>query len=497
MIEVDTGTSPWPVPATVPTAPSRCRVERRWISPGGASPTWAGEITGTGNGSVELNSGQIIASPSLALDFPAGMFQWTGGTFNGLVLNNNALAISGAGGVLLSGTISNSGVVHHLGAGNFGLSSAAGSHFENLAAGTYRLESAADIYISSCCSPATFDNFGAFIKTVSSSNSAISVTFNNLGGLVDVETGSLTMANSGSSSNGTFTIATGALLDITGGQSPNWAGRMNGVGGGSVLLQSGALSASPALTLNFACMDVSVGRRHHFRFGDQYQYALLSGTNNHLLTGQFNNLGLVRHTGGGQLGLSSSSAALFRNPAGGTYEIETDTAFYVSSCCSPATFENDGLLRKTGGSGVTTISTPFNNLGGTVEVDAGQLTLANSGSSVNGIFNVAAGAAVDLTGGAQPTWSGRLTGSGAGTLGFHSGVIFATGLILDCAPGLFQWTGGTFSGPLTNANGIDISGGTINGSFFNAGVARHLGSSVLGLNSSTGSLFPQPAGRDL
>ncbi len=456
---------------------------------GGASPTWAGEITGTGNGSVELNSGQIVASPSLTLDFPTNMFQWTGGTFNGLVLNNNALAISGAGGVLLSGTISNAGVVHHLGAGNFGLNSAPGSHFENLAAGTYRLESAADIYVSSCCSPVTFDNFGAFIKTVSSSNSVISVPFNNLGGLVDVEPGLLTLANSGSSSNGTFTVATGAMLDITGGQSPNWAGRMNGVGGGSVMLQSGTLTASPSLALNFVNGMFQWAGATVSGLVTNINTLSLSGTNNHLLTGHFYNSGLVRHTGGGQLGISSASAALFRNLPGGTYEFETDTAFYVSSCCSPATFENDGLLRKTGGASDTTISVLFNNLGGTVEVDAGQLTLANSGSSLNGAFLIAAGAGVDLTGGAQPTWSGRLTGFGAGTLGFNSGTIFASGLILDCAPGLFQWTGGTFSGPVTNANSMDISGGAVNGNFFNAGVVRQLGSSVLGLNSSPGALF--------
>ena len=51
-------------------------------------------------------------------------------------------------------------------------------------------------------------------------------------------------------------------------------------------------------------------------------------------------------------------------------------------------------------------------------MDAGCLDLANGGSSSNGTFIVAAGASVDLTGGSQPTWTGRLTGTGAGHIEF-------------------------------------------------------------------------------
>ena len=72
-------------------------------------------MTGTGNGAVEFNSGTIIASPGLTLDFPEGMFQWSGGTFQGAVVNSNSLAISGTNDVLLTGTITNSGLVRHSG----------------------------------------------------------------------------------------------------------------------------------------------------------------------------------------------------------------------------------------------------------------------------------------------------------------------------------------------------------------------------------------------
>jgi len=49
-------------------------------------------------------------------------------------------------------------------------------------------------------------------------------------------------------------------------------------------------------------------------------------------------------------------------------------------------------------------------------VDSGTLSLGTSGISVGGTFIVASGAVLDLTGGKGPTWSGLVTGSGAGTV---------------------------------------------------------------------------------
>jgi len=60
------------------------------------------------------------------------------------------------------------------------------------------------------------------------------------------------------------------------------------------------------------------------------------------------------------------------------------------------------------------ISVWFNSVGGRVDVQSGRLILDNNGMSSNGVFTVATGASVDLTGGSSPTWSGRLTGSAPG-----------------------------------------------------------------------------------
>ncbi|MGA2656274.1 MAG: LamG-like jellyroll fold domain-containing protein [Verrucomicrobiota bacterium] len=456
---------------------------------GGSTPTWSGQMNGTGAGTVLLASGTLAASPGASLNFIDGLFQWAGGTLQGPVTNLNVVSISGTNTSYLSDQFFNLALVRHAGAGSLYFNAGPGAYFDNPAGATYLFESDAGIHGYGCCLPTVFANSGLVRKSGGTNDSSISVTFNNLGGSIQVDTGTLTLANNGSNLNGTVTVAGGAALDLTGGASPTWAGKITGAGGGSVQFNSGQINASPSLTLDFppGMFQWSGGT---FNGGVLNSNAVAtSGTNDVFLSGAFSNAGLFRHTGSGRLVFYASPGALFRNLPGATYEMDTDTAFYAYGCCSPTIFENDGVLRKIGGASNTVITAAFNNLGGAVEVDSGLLTLANNGTSTGGAFTVAAGASVDLTGGAQPTWSGRLTGAGAGVIEFNNGQIFASGLILDCAPGLFQWTGGIFNGPVTNANAIDISGGTLIGNFFNAGLVRHLGSAGLALNPGTGALL--------
>lgn len=458
---------------------------------GGESPTWAGAVTGSGAGRVELNSGQIVASPSLTLGCAPGLFQWTGGSFNGTVINTNVLTISGGGDVRAIGSFLNSGLLRHTGTGGLALSAQGpGTRFQNLADGTYQLDGSGRIFPSDCCGPVNFDNFGAFIKLGGPSNAVVSVAFNNLGGLVDVESGTLTLANNGTSSGGVFIAAANAALDITGGQSPTWSGLMNGQGAGAVLLASGTLNASPSLALNFTNGLFQWTGGSLIGVTTNLGTMMFSGPGSRRLLGQFLNANLIRHTGAGALALSETgSGTLFRNLVGATYQFETDSSIGPSDCCGLATFENDGLLRKSGGTNNTTISVAFNNAGGAIQVDVGGLTLANNGSSSNGTFTVAAGAEVDLTGGQQPIWSGRLAGTGAGQLQLNSGQLNAANMTLDCASGLFHWTGGSIAGTATNVNELDVTGGRIVGSFFNAGVIRQTGGALSLSQSGPGSQF--------
>ena len=50
--------------------------------------------------------------------------------------------------------------------------------------------------------PQYFYNYGTFRKSAGTNSAVSSVLFDNMGGTVDVESGTLTLANNGSSSNG-------------------------------------------------------------------------------------------------------------------------------------------------------------------------------------------------------------------------------------------------------------------------------------------------------
>ena len=96
------------------------------------------------------------------------------------------------------------------------------------------------------------------------------------------------------------------------------------------------------------------------------------------------------------------------------------------------------------------------------------------------VINVAMGATVDLTGGNSVTYSGTLTGSGAGTVQFSNGTLNAGlgGISFNFAGNLFQWTGGAFvtiEGNVTNLGTVNLggAGGKIRLRRRHAGQLRH------------------------
>jgi hypothetical protein len=103
--------------------------------------------------------------------------------------------------------------------------------------------------------------------------------------------------------------------------------------------------------------------------------------------------------------------------------------------------------------------------GGTVfNVGAGATVNVTSGTFTGGVtFNVGAGANVDLTSNGSLTYSGLLTGSGAGAVHFSGGGTINVGLgglTLNFAGSMFQWTGGILNtrfGNVTNLGTMNLS----------------------------------------
>jgi len=459
------------------------------LMPSGQSATFAGTFTGSGQGTVLLQRGTLVSGAGgLTFDLPEPLFQWTSGLLaaDNPLTNAGTLTVVGTEEVSLRGRFHNAGLLRHVSTGRLGLQQ--GARLVNLPSGTCHLETDAAIAQITCCELASFENYGNLRKAGGSSNCVISVLFNNQGGLVEVQTGTLTLANNGTSSNGTFQVAAGAVLDVTGGQQPTWAGLMQGSGAGTVRLGSGRLVASPGVTLDFE------GELFQWTGGTLAGWVtnrnvmVLSGTGDRVVNGGLENLGVVRHTGTGRLGLDSG--AEFRNLAGAIYDFQDDGQIYVAGCCVPPTFLNQGLVRKSGGTNQARINdVRFNNVGGAIQVEAGRLVLANDGSSTDATIEVAPGAVLDLTGGRLPSWAGRLVGRGGGRIELNNGVLGAVGLTVDCELGLFHWGGGTIRGTLTNAGVMALSGsgdGLLEGRFVNEGTFRQTGSGRLGLASGAG-----------
>ena len=274
------------------------------LVPGGNNANFAGTFTGSGGGSVLLNSGSLsVAGRGLTLDDACALCSSvTGGTLIGgnPLTNAGVLDVSTTNGVFLGNQLNNAGLLLHSGPGNLELNSGSAAQFENLAQGTYMLATDGGIIPDGCCSATVFDNYGLFEKSGGTGDSVISVSFNDPGGTVSVQSGTLTLASGGTMSNGTLSVVAGATLDVTGGSRPAWTGQISGTGGGTVLLASGTVAAAGA-SLNF------VNGLFQWAGGTlqgsvtNLNVVSISGPTTSFLNSQFYNFDLVRQTGTGNL----------------------------------------------------------------------------------------------------------------------------------------------------------------------------------------------------
>ena len=216
-----------------------------------------------------------------------------------------------------------------------------------------------------------------------------SVTTNWSGGAVPVSGDDTYITNSG-----TFTVtndagasfATLTLGGDSGTQSLNWA--------------SGSLNGSTIIGAN-GVMN-------------------LAGSASKNLQGPITNCGQVVWTSGSGTTWYwyGSSGARLENQPGGLLDVQLDGSLTVAS--GTPVINNAGTFRKSAGSGTLTMSSGFGfTNSGLVSVQSGTLTVAN-GFTSSGTFDVAGGAAVNLTGGTFNFNPGH-TFTGSGYYGVPSG----------------------------------------------------------------------------
>src|ERR1035437_8150527 len=202
------------------------------------------------------------------------------------------------------------------------------------------------------------------------------------------------------------------------------------------------------------------------------------------------------------------------NLAGGLVDIQSDVSITSSSFgVYGEAVVNQGTVRKSGGTGTSTIDSIFNNTG-TVDVQSGTVNLAGGGS-LGGGGSVAAGAQLNFTGGSFSGESFSATGPGlasfaggsanlsgnvslvnlrvtGGTVtinGTIASLILAGGTLAGTngiLSGLMTWTSGTMgSGSILTiaTNGVLVLAGsaqkTLYGTITNAGTIQITGSGAL------------------
>ncbi|WP_222595614.1 beta strand repeat-containing protein, partial [Microcystis aeruginosa] len=300
-----------------------------------------------------------------------------------------------------------------------------GATWNNTATGVFDIQGNNGFY-QWYSNQAKLNNAGTLKKTAGTGTTTISTQLNNTG-TVQVQTGTLNLTGGGSSS-GVLQVNSGANLNFGGGNHTLSDGQLTGSGiisvNGANLTVSGAIvSDVNNLTLSNGTLalngttgstvdnltqsggtlsgtgEVIVNNNYNWTSGTQ------SGTGKTTLKGTTNisttntksvdtrtieNQGTVTWTNGD---IYLYNGATWNNTATGVFDIQGNNGFY-QWYSNQAKLNNAGTLKKTAGTGTTTISTQLNNTG-TVQVQTGTLNLTGGGSS-SGNWNLSNGATLQL-----------------------------------------------------------------------------------------------------
>jgi YD repeat-containing protein len=430
------------------------------------------------SGPLELESGSFSAGAAFTLTSTDS--EWTGGVLQGHVINQGTITLSGGNDKALGWlTLDNAGTIVQTGAGNLTGGTYGGGQqftFNNLAGGVYDFQSDSS-FVMQYSGSGTLNNTGILRKSAGTGTSSIgwNVPFCNLGGTIDVQTGQLTLAGNGTSTGGTFTVAAGAVLNLTPGASGTYSGTYTGSGGGTVQLSGGTLTAGAGATVAFpAGMFQWTGGDLQGTLTNTGTLTLFGSGDKPLGDGAvLNNAGTIVQADSGNLVNEQGATATVNNQPGGVYVFQSDAGIFTRPYGS-LVFNNAGTLRKSAGAGTSTIvwANTFNNQAGTIDVQSGDLNVQAGGTSTGGTFNAAAGAVLDwTTNNTQQTWGGTYTGSGQGAVRLNT-TLNSSAATLNFPAGLLQWVGGSLQGTVTNAGTLTLSGSstvTLMGVLDNAG----------------------------
>jgi hypothetical protein len=365
---------------------------------GGTNAIIGNGVTLSGAGSVGLMAGAMSTGNNGAklTVSPTTTFVWSGqfkvpvgatldfnGTLNLIGASNEV--ISGGGTFKLDGTLTQQG------AGNLEIDGASTVTTLLIPSGSiYNIQADSGAVGSN----AMIVNQGLIEKTGGIGTSTIQTGLNSTAAIT-VNSGTLALAPSSSAINGgTFTVAAGAVLDLTGGASVNYGGTITGTGAGQIQLNGGVLkvgNATSGATFNFpnglfawngGTINTNLSKLN-IPAGGAVQ---VGGTNGQTLMGggSLNVAGTVTDSGAGALTLQGNTTLAIAS--GGTWDFQSNAGIKPGTLLNGSglvAVNKGGTLSKSAGTSSSTISTPISNLG-TVQVTEGTLNLSSTVDQVSG-----------------------------------------------------------------------------------------------------------------
>jgi RHS repeat-associated protein len=424
----------------------------------------AGTFTGSGGGAVRLANGALnVTLTNAALNFPAGLFQWSGGTIAGLsgstLTNNGTITISSPNNKDLSTVLlNNNGTIIVGGTGSW-----RGGTTTITNGGTIDFQSDASLSFGFATRP-VLNNTGTVKKSGGIGTTSITATVNNnAGGTIAAQSGILSI-DAGGASASSFTMTSGSSVQLTSdftfnaGASASGPGQLSLANGNLIVAApttvenlgwtAGGIAASAGLTVNGTLA--------------------MSGGSNHDMTGTVTSNGTATLGGTGYLRLGNG--ATFQN--NGSFTFLSDALVQYGFGSSGNAFNNAGTVTKT--SSTSTGASGFSNLDfnstGTVNVASGVLFIDRGTSS--GSWNVAPAASLQFNTGTTTLNAGTsINGTGivnlpSGTVVFNSdvsinnlkvtgGVTAGSGTVT--VENSLGWTAGGFAGDLTVAPGATLA----------------------------------------
>jgi predicted Rdx family selenoprotein len=412
-------------------------------------------LVGSGSQLVDLDGGRVLEN--------AGTLTISGDTYNVINLGYDPYTSSVGGGTLINDVGAN-----------------------------FNIQGDGEIVVANSGTTG-FTNAGTITKSVTTGTSIIQPAFTDTGA-VSVQTGTLEFDGGGTSSSAaTFSIASGATLNLSGsGQTFTVAGS-GFSGAGTVALAGGTLefgSAADTIASAFSQTGGTIDGTAELTITGPATFAgsydqetgpgttLLQGTTSvngtagnpvvELDGGRvFENAGTLTVTGmsgGGFFTLGSDvfggtvGGATLRNDAGANFNIQADGQLVQVNSGTTA-FTNDGTVTKSASTGTSDVNTAFTNTG-TISVTSGTLEFSG-GFTDSGVISGAG--TVDITGSATFTGSEVETGTGRAIL---EGPTSITGYVqLDGGWTLENKGVLTFTGPDMylgyNPDGMTLGNGAI------------------------------------